>query len=133
MTSLITTWLCSGATPNSLPLIRLGQGVAVVDHERVREPRHVVVRHRLEVAERVRIRQLAVLAEALLQVAALHVVKAAGVAAVVAAEDAALGVDLDAERVAAPFGEDLVLLLLGVIPPDELAHASGPASCRPAG
>ena len=36
--------------------------------------------------------------------------------------DPSLGVDLDAERVAAPFGEDLVAARLGVIAPDELAH-----------
>ena len=60
------------------------------------------------------------LAEAFLVVAALHVVKAAGVAAVVAGVDAALGVDFHAEGVAAPFGEDFIFLLLGVIPPDEL-------------
>ena len=46
--------------------------------------------HRREVAEGIRVRQLAVLLEALLQIAALHVVEAARVAAVVAGEDAAL-------------------------------------------
>ena len=52
---------------------------------------------------------------------ALHVIKAAGVAAVVAGVDAALSVDLDAERIAAAFGEDLETLLLGMIAPDVLA------------
>ncbi len=44
--------------------------------------------------------------------------KPAGIAAIVAGEDASLGIDFDAKRVAATFGEDLVLPLFRVIPPD---------------
>ncbi len=48
------------------------------------------------------------LAEAFLVIAALDVMEAAGVAAVVAAENPALLVDLDAEGVAASLGKDFV-------------------------
>src|SRR6188472_1922205 len=60
------------------------------------------------------------LAKTLLRIAALHVMKAARVASIVPAEDAAFGIDLHAERIAAPFGEDLVFAHSGMIAPDEL-------------
>src|SRR4051794_6540139 len=62
------------------------------------------------------------LTKALLRIAALHIVKAARVAAVVPAENAAFGIDLRSERVAAPFSKDFVLALLWMIAPDELAE-----------
>ncbi len=80
------------------------------------------VLHGREIAEGEGVRQRPVLAEALLQIGALDVVKAARVAAVVAGEDAALRVDLQAEGVAAALGEDFVAARLRVIAPDELAH-----------
>lgn len=100
--------------------VLFGQGVAFVDDEVVREAGVVAVLHCGEVAERVRVAERAVLAEALLQVGSLHVVEAAGVAAVVAGEDPSVGVDLDAERVAPPFGEDFVAFRFGVVAPDVL-------------
>jgi hypothetical protein len=45
----------------------------------------------------------------------------ARVAAVVARKDAAGGVDLDAKRVSAAFGEDFVSLCLGMIAPNQLS------------
>ena len=48
--------------------------------------------------------------------------ESAGVAAVGSREDAAPGIDLDTERVAAALGEDLVPPRLGVVSPDQLAH-----------
>src|SRR5882724_6864455 len=47
--------------------------------------------------------------------------EAAGVAAVVAGKDAALGIDLDAESIAAALAEDLELFRLRLITPDRLA------------
>ncbi len=117
-----------------LAAILVGQSVRLVDDERVAEALRLVVLHRLEVAEGVGIGERAVLLEALAIIAALDVVEAARIAAVVAGEDAALLVDLDAEGVAAPFGEDLEALLLGMIAPDVLAdHVDGAAPCRRAG
>src|SRR5262245_31443459 len=81
--------------------------------------------HRLEVAEREGVRKRAVFAEALLVVASLHVVEAAGVAAVVSRINAPLAVDFDAERVAAPFGEDFVFPQPRMITPDQLTQAAG--------
>src|SRR5207244_1708952 len=49
------------------------------------------------------------------------IVEAARVAAVVAGEDAAFGINLDAERVAAPFRINLETLLFGMIAPHVLA------------
>ena len=49
-------------------------------------------------------------------------VEAARVAAVVAGEESAFGVNLHAERVAAALGKDLVTARLGMVTPDELAH-----------
>src|SRR5690606_30766172 len=98
---------------------------AFIDDEAMSEARDGrLVRHLGEVAERVRIRERAVLRESFLKVAALRIVEPARVAAVVAREDAAFRVDLDPERVAATFGEDLVAPRLGVIAPDELAHGA---------
>src|SRR5262245_60405136 len=80
-------------------VVLIGERAAVVDDEGVREPLRGGAGHGFEVAKGERIGEVAVLAEALLKVAALDVMKTAGVAAVVAAVDAALGVELQAERV----------------------------------
>ena len=80
------------------------------------------VRHVVEVAERVRVRQRPVLAPAFDVVPALHVVDAAEVAPVGAGIDAAGVVELDAEGVAATLGEELEDVALGVVSPDGLAE-----------
>ena len=86
------------------------------------ETRDGAVLHRREITERVGIRERAVFVETLLEIGARHVVEAAGVGAVVPREDPALGVDLDSERVAAPFGKYLETPCLGMITPDVLAE-----------
>src|SRR5262245_7287341 len=101
-------------------VVLFGQRAAVVDDERVCKTLGLLMSHRLEVAKCEWIGQVAVFAEALLVIAALDVMKAAGIGAVVSAVDATLGVDFQSERVAAAFGEDFVLLQLGVIAPDKL-------------
>src|SRR5262245_40214110 len=78
--------------------------------------------HGGEIAERIRIRQRSVFGKSLLQVGALHVMKAARVAAVVSGKNPPFGIDLDTEGIAAPFGEDFVALRFGMITPDKLAH-----------
>src|SRR6476620_21074 len=92
-----------------------------MDDERMAEALRLVVGHRFEKAERVWVREDAVLLETLAIVAALHVVKAARIAAVVPREDAAQVIDLDAKRVAAAFGEHFESLLFRMIAPDVLA------------
>src|SRR5262249_53906581 len=87
-----------------------------------REARHAVMLHCGEVAEGVGIGQRAVLAEALLVVAALDVVEATRVAPVVAGVHPTLGVEFQAEGIAAALGEDLVTATLGVVAPDKLTH-----------
>ncbi len=114
-----------------LAVVVFGQGAAVVDDERVREPRHPVVLHRGEVAEGIRVRERPVLVEPLAVVSPLDVVEPSGVAAVVARVDPPLRVDLDAEGIAAPLGEDLVASRLGVVSPDELAHRVDRLVARP--
>src|SRR5262249_5988937 len=105
-----------------LALMLLTQGAALVFDERVAESWHTRVRHLREVTEGIRIGDRAVLGKAFLIVAALHIVEAAGVAAVVSRVDAALFVELQAEGIAAAFGEDLVATRLGVIAPNKLTH-----------
>src|SRR6478672_8185725 len=51
--------------------------------------------------------------------------EAAGVAAVVTGKNSAFLVDLTAEGIASPFGEDLEAFGLRVIPPNLLAHRVG--------
>src|SRR5271166_1672327 len=62
------------------------------------------------------------LGEAFEVITALDVVEATRIAAVIAGVNAAYGVDLQAEGVAAALGKNLVAAGLGVIAPDELAH-----------
>src|SRR5262245_27582732 len=93
------------------------QRASLVFHEGVCKPRRFSVRHWRKITKRIRIGERPVLVEALLQVGTLHVMKAARVAAVMARVNAALSVDLNAKRIAAPLGEDFVSPLLGMIPP----------------
>ncbi len=102
--------------------ILFGQGVGLVDQKSVRESGHAVVLHGGEVAKGVGVRERSMLVEAFLEIGPLHVVKSPRVASVVSREDASLGVDLHAERVAAPLGKDLVASGFGVIAPDQLPH-----------
>src|SRR5438552_10423971 len=104
-----------------LAAILLWQGIVFIDDERVAEALHLVVGHRLEETEGERIGEDAVLLEALAVVAALDVMKAAGIAAVVAGVKPAERIDLDAERVAAAFREDFEDLLLRMVTPNVLA------------
>src|SRR5262245_18003506 len=62
------------------------------------------------------------LAEPFLEIRPLHIVKAARIAAVMPREQPALGIDLDAESVAAAFSEDFIAPALGMITPDELTQ-----------
>src|SRR5437867_547102 len=78
-----------------------GEGAARIEDESVSKALHGRILHLLEIAERVRIGEFTVFAETLLEIAALHVVEAAGVAAIVAGEDAALFVDFAAKGIAA--------------------------------
>src|SRR5262249_36464269 len=76
-------------------------------------------------AEGVRVGELAMLFKALAVVAALHVMKTAGVAAVVPGKDAAQLVDLDTKGVAAPLAKDFETALFRMIAPDMLADHVG--------
>ena len=78
--------------------------------------------HRIKVTKRIRVAQRPVLAEALPQVAALHVVKPTGVTTVVSGVDPPLRIELHAEGVAAALREHLIAACLRVVPPDVLAH-----------
>ena len=92
--------------------------VAFIDHERMAEANRVVVLHVFEKTEGIRVGKLPVLFKALAVVGPLHIVKAAGVPAVVPGKDSALRIDLAPERVAAPFGENFKALCFRVITPD---------------
>src|SRR5262249_34882657 len=105
-----------------LAVITLRQSGAFILDKVVGEARHAGMLHRLEVAEGERVRERAVFAEALLEIAALDVMEPRGVDAVVSGIASALGVDLQTEGVAAALGEDFVAAGLGVVAPDELAH-----------
>ena len=87
--------------------------------------------HRRKIAERKGVRQRPMLAEPFLIISSLNIMKSSSVAAVVTGIDASFGVDLDAEGVAASFGEDFVSSCLGIISPDELAHRVDGASFDP--
>ena len=78
--------------------------------------------HVFEEAERIRIRQGPVLLEPLAIIAPLHVMETARVAPVVSRENASVVVDLDAECIPAPFGENFVAPGGGMITPDQLAE-----------
>ena len=118
--------LCSGLGPMILPVEVRAHQAAAVDAEGVGEPVGVaVVGHVVEEAEGVGVGERAVLAPALDVVAALDVVEAAVVAPVGAGEEAACVVELDAEGVAAAFGEDLEDVRVGVVAPDGLAEEIG--------
>ena len=93
-----------------------------VNDEGMGETRHAMVGHLRKIAERIGIAERAMLTEPLLEIAPLNVMKTAGVAAVMARVDAALGVDFDAERVAAAFGEDFVNPPPRMVPPYQLPH-----------
>ena len=108
--------------PENPPEKSFGQTNPLVDDEVVREARHLVVWHGVEITKRIRVAQRPVLAESLPQVAALHVVKPPGVAAVVSGVDPTLCIELHAEGVAAALREHLISTCLRVIPPDVLAH-----------
>ena len=104
----------------SAPLV--GQRVAFVDDELVREAFDGVVGHRLEKPECVRVRKVAVFFESLSVVSALNVMKPASVAAVVAGKNAAFAVDFEAIGIAAALGENLEPPRTRLVSPDELAH-----------
>ena len=95
---------------------------SLVHDEVVRETRHLIVRHRVEVTKRIRIAERPVLGEALAQVTALHVVEAPCITAVVPGKHPALRVELHPKRVAAALGEHLVAARPGMVAPDVLAH-----------
>src|SRR5688572_14896042 len=80
------------------------------------------MRHRREIAERIRIRELAVFLETSEQIAALHAVEAARVAAVVPGATSALTIEPDVERIAAALRVDFKSPRLWMIPPDALSH-----------
>src|SRR5262245_21954161 len=105
-----------------LAIVPCRQASALIDDEGVREARRAGVLHVRKVTESIGIGERTVLAEALLVVASLDIMKATRVAAVVPAVDAPLAVDLDAESIAAAFREDLVTPLLRMVAPDELPH-----------
>ena len=108
--------------PEYPPQKSFGQTNPLVDNKVVREARHLVVWHRIKVTKRIRVAQRPVLAEALPQVAALHVVKPPGVTTVVSGVDPPLRIELHAEGVAAALREHLIAACLRVVPPDVLAH-----------
>src|SRR5262249_43242980 len=114
--------ILQGVDANDLAAQRRHQ-VVVVDDELMHESIGVaLVRHVFKVAQRVRIRERAVLAPALDVIAALDVVQAAILAPVRAGVDAADVVDGDAEGVAATLGEQLEDVILRVIAPDRLTE-----------
>src|SRR5439155_8437542 len=90
-------------------------------NEVMREALALRALHLRKVTEGIGIGELTVLLEAFAQIRPLQVMKATGVAAVVAGENPALVVDLDPERVAAALGEDFVAMGFGMITPDVLA------------
>src|ERR1043165_453320 len=103
-------------------VVRRGECPAFVREKGVRETRNFFMRHLRKIAERVRVRKRAVLVEAFLRIAALDVVEAPRVAAVVAGKNAAFRIELDAKRVAAAFGKNLIAARFRMVAPDELTE-----------
>ena len=114
------------------------QGRGIVDDERMGEPRGAVMADRLEEAEGIGIRELAMLLESLPVEPPLDIVESPRVAAVVAGKQPAFGIEFDAEGVSAPLREHLIASALGVIAPDALARRNhrrlvAPRPAHPAG
>lgn len=103
-------------------LVGWGEGIAVIDEERMGEAFHLVMVHLGEVTEGVGVGEFAVLLEAFLEVGALGVVEAAGIAAVVAGEDSACVIHFYAEGIAATFREDFIAAGFGLVAPDVLSE-----------
>ncbi len=100
-------------------VVAFGECSGFVDGEGVGETGDIGVPHVREFAEGVGVGGRAVFAGvAFVVVPAFPVMVATGVAAVGACEDAALGVELDEEGVAAAGGEDLEFSGQGVVAPD---------------
>src|SRR4051794_24062194 len=97
------------------------QPLSLIDDERMAEALGLVVGHCFKKAKRIRVREDAVLLEALAIVTALHVVKATCIAAIVPGEDAAQAINLDAKGVAAAFSEYFESLFFRMITPNVLA------------
>src|SRR4051812_25445052 len=106
----------------------LRQSTAFIDDEGMAEALRLIVAHRLQETECIGISKCAMLLEAFAVIAALHIMEAARIAAVVPGKNAAQAVDLDAERIAAAFRENLETLLIRLISPNMLAdHRHGRA------
>ena len=110
-----------GIRRDEFPTERVSHQVAVINAEGLGEALAIALRlHVTEVAEGIGIVRGAVFAEVLLATHALLVMHATR-GAVGAAEDAALGIDLVAEGIAAAFRIDFEDLRPGMIAPDVLA------------
>ena len=96
------------------------QSVLFVDHEVVSKSCDAVMLDVFEEAERIRIRQRAMLSETFAIVSALNVVEASRIAAIVPGKDATFFIDFATESVAATFRKDLIDVLLGMVAPDQL-------------
>src|SRR4029450_310056 len=107
--------------PDDLAIEILPQQPAAIDDEGMREPVSFAgVRHVFEVSIGVRVGQRPMLAPPLDVVAALDVVQAAIRPPIRPRIQPPLIVELDAERIAATFGEDFEAVLLRLIAPNAL-------------